>query len=1080
LTENYLGWFTPGDTKFNQFPNTSISSPELEKNISMCPDYMGGIYLSSFYQLRYYNYLTDQWQLIDISNGLLADGSTNVFIDYEKNIWVSNDRGVSKIASKRFSNFQMSHGMLEDEVTAVIEYKPGLFVLGHNKGVTFWDGQHFTPFSFMGRLGDRDASCRVIDIAIDSKNNIWMALSGAGLGKITPQKKFRWYGHHLNLPMFISSIWINNNDKIWLCSDQGLFIIQPGTNEQKITREKMYPAHFTRKIFGSNNDIKYAATYKDGVWVKDDNTQTWAQYLNHGNPKANSIYAVIDGPGDDLLVGSLNGLYKVDSQAGSYKKIEINGKSIDNPVYVIAKDRRNHYWIGTDNGVLCWNPGNEKDSLQRYSISEGLIGQETNRSACISDSRGRIWIGTNRGVSIYNHQFDDILSWNPAPRLHLKNAQTNLDHISLHGDLTPAQIKLSANTYNLVFHFRGLSFRDENAIRFAYKMEGLDKKWVENQHIPDQSIRYANLAPGSYRFYIKARNGTSEWSQTKSSPLIVILKPFYKSWWFYTLIVMAFIALLYIIFQFIHQQRYASHMESQIQERTHQLNAVEQRYRALFEESKDCVFVTTPGGKLLDINPAGLELFGFSSLEDFGANNSVLSVYNSGIERESFRAEIEKKGYVKDFEITFKSKEGDPFITQVTATVVKDNQGNTIAYRGFIRDITDKKRLEMQLVQAQKMEAIGTLAGGIAHDFNNILGVITGYSELVLDDLETGSLVEQNARHILTASQRASELVKQILAFSRQSKSERKPVVVSQVVIEALKLLRSSLPSTIEIRRYITAPQATIMADATQIHQVMMNLCANSAHAMKKKGGILEVHVSEIFLNQKDVKSLHHIKPGHYVRLTVSDTGHGIPKVVMKRIFDPYFTTKSAGEGTGMGLAMIHGIVKSHGGDITVTSEIDKGASFHVYLPRITEPVSPEKHLDSKDTQSSGGEHILLIDDEISLADVTIQMLTRMGYQVMGKSSPIDAVDTFKQNPDAFDLVLTDLTMPGMTGLQVAREIKKIKPQIPVILCSGFSANAPEEEINEVVDDFLMKPVVKSQLSKIVRKLLDTGSKKRE
>ncbi|NIM17090.1 MAG: response regulator [Candidatus Aminicenantes bacterium] len=397
-----------------------------------------------------------------------------------------------------------------------------------------------------------------------------------------------------------------------------------------------------------------------------------------------------------------------------------------------------------------------------------------------------------------------------------------------------------------------------------------------------------------------------------------------------------------------------------------------------------------------------------------------------------------------------------------------------MAYRGIIRDITDRKTLEQRLFQAQKMEAIGTLAGGIAHDFNNILGVILGYTELLMDDLPEGSQEHLNTRQILTAAERAKELVKQILAFSRQSKGERKPVKLSTVINEALRLLRSTLPSTIEIRQDIRVDPGAdvVLADVTRLHQVMMNLGANAAHAMQKNGGIMDVILDEVYLDAGDVVDHKEIKPGPYLRLTVSDTGHGISPEVMERIFDPFFTTKTPGEGTGMGLAVIHGIVKDHDGDITAYSRPGKGSSFHVYLPRLEE----EAELKTTLTEEipGGSERILLVDDESALTQVGKQILERLGYEVEGKSNSLEALEVFRNEPDRFHLIISDVTMPQMTGIQLAIEAKRIRPRVPFILCSGFSTAITKEEIKSIgVNDFVMKPIIKGELARVVRRVLD-------
>ncbi len=384
----------------------------------------------------------------------------------------------------------------------------------------------------------------------------------------------------------------------------------------------------------------------------------------------------------------------------------------------------------------------------------------------------------------------------------------------------------------------------------------------------------------------------------------------------------------------------------------------------------------------------------------------------------------------------------------------------------------EKEQLEGQLMHTQKLEAIGTLAGGIAHDFNNILGVIMGYTELALLDIPEGTSLQLKLDEVLKASNRAKEMVNQILTFSRQSKQERKPIQISLIVKEVLKMLRASLPTTIEIRQNFRTGLAPVLSDPTQIHQVLMNLCTNAAHAMRDKGGVLEVSLTDVDIDSDAAAQHPDITPGRYQRLTVSDTGHGMDRAVMKRIFDPFFTTKGPGEGTGMGLAVIHGIVKSHDGAITVHSELGKGTTFQVFFPTIESKVTAEpEHFAPL---LLGNERILFVDDEEALVGMGQQMLESLGYEIVARTSSIDALKVFRTQPDKFDLVITDMTMPNMTGAELAKKIMRIRSDIPIVLCTGFSEVISEEKAKAIgIREFVMKPIIRQKIAKIIRRVLD-------
>jgi len=384
----------------------------------------------------------------------------------------------------------------------------------------------------------------------------------------------------------------------------------------------------------------------------------------------------------------------------------------------------------------------------------------------------------------------------------------------------------------------------------------------------------------------------------------------------------------------------------------------------------------------------------------------------------------------------------------------------------------EREKLHAQLQQAQKMEAIGTLAGGIAHDFNNILGAILGYSEMAQDQAPEGSTLSADLDNILLAGNRAKELVTQILAFSRKVKSKQKPLLPQPIIEEAIKLLRSSIPATISITHDFEDGYGMIKADPTQLHQVIMNLCTNAYQAMEERGGTLSIGLERTVLTEDDLQDESSLIPGPYAQLTVTDTGPGIDPVVQRQVFDPYFTTKEVGKGTGMGLAVVHGIVKNHGGMIRLDSKLGVGTSFNLFFPELSEV---EK--ETKETIlpiPTGNERILLIDDEASLADMGKQLLERLGYSVTATTNSIDALEMFKAQPDQFDLVVTDQTMPGMTGADLARAIFDIRQDMPIILCTGYSNTISEEKALYMgIRGFVMKPMLKKDIAPLIRRVLD-------
>ncbi len=391
---------------------------------------------------------------------------------------------------------------------------------------------------------------------------------------------------------------------------------------------------------------------------------------------------------------------------------------------------------------------------------------------------------------------------------------------------------------------------------------------------------------------------------------------------------------------------------------------------------------------------------------------------------------------------------------------------------GTIVDVTREKNLELQLLQKQKLQAIGTLAGGIAHDFNNILNGIIGFAEMVHDDIAPDSPEYQRLGLVLKGARRGRDLVEQILTFSRHTEPKNESVALSGIVEESLRLLRPLFPSTVEIRFRGMDREDTILADSGQIHQVLMNLCTNGVQAMGRKGGVLEIGVTVDHFKKGDPVPTPDMKPGRYVTLMVRDTGSGMKPDVLERVFDPFFTTRARGEGTGLGLSVVHGIVKSHRGFIKVESEPGLGSAFTVYLPRMEKP----NHMTSGEEVPlrGGNEHILFVDDEDIIVELNNQRLAQLGYEIVATTSSLEALRIFKREPERFHLVITDYTMPGMNGLDLAKEFLKIRKDIPIILCTGYTEDvSPDKARKAGIKEFLMKPLSKTEVSTAIRRALD-------
>ncbi len=477
------------------------------------------------------------------------------------------------------------------------------------------------------------------------------------------------------------------------------------------------------------------------------------------------------------------------------------------------------------------------------------------------------------------------------------------------------------------------------------------------------------------------------------------------------------------------------------------------------------------------LNPAWEGICGVSARDVL--NNSLHDLLCCRRNEEFYRAvrNVIETGEASTGQYLNQREDGSRYRIEANISPVIAEYSDVVRYVAVIRDVTYESQLEDQLRTAQKMEAIATLAGGIAHDFNNILAAILTNTELVLDDFPLDDPLREHLEVVYQAGARGKSLVKQIVTISRQNVQERKPVCVEFIVDECLKLLRATLPATIEIRKDIVADLNPVSADPTQLHQVILNICTNAADAMEEHGGVLEVRLEEVTVASRydDIHASLH--PGSYLKLSIKDNGHGMPREILERIFDPFFTTKGHGKGTGLGLSVAHGIIKNHGGLLNVESIPGKGTEFHIYLPKIycveEQPTSNEELL-----VATGRERILFVDDEPALVFSGQKMLEKLGYEVVTGTDSRTALQLFIEQPASFDLVITDQTMPHMTGEMLARELLKVRSDVPIILCSGNVLNdssgvsmAKARAIG--IQEFMNKPYERSEMSRLVRRMLD-------
>ena len=527
-------------------------------------------------------------------------------------------------------------------------------------------------------------------------------------------------------------------------------------------------------------------------------------------------------------------------------------------------------------------------------------------------------------------------------------------------------------------------------------------------------------------------------------------------------------------------------LESRVEERARQLiqanddlrkemverREAEEKFRSLFERSKDAVFITTPEGKFVDINPAGIEMLGYDSKEEVLEIEIARDLYVSPDDRRRFQSLMEKHGHVKDLEFLCKRRDGREISVLETATTVHDENGNICYYQGIMRDVTEKKELERQLIQAQKMESLGTLAGGIAHDLNNVLTPIRLSIHLLRD-----KLTSDKAKPLLETMEsnlnRGADIVKQVLTFARRTDAEFTPLSPERLVGEVMNIIEHTFPKDIAVETRVEDDLPSLKGNSTQLHQVLLNLCLNARDAMPE-GGLLSIRTESVTIDERSAEAHARLEPGQYVRISVSDDGMGMPPHVLERIFEPFFTTKEVGKGTGLGLSVIHSIVEGHGGTVETQSEVNKGSTFSVYLP--VEPAAEGESVERARQDLPRGDHelVLVVDDEESIRILIKQILETYDYDVLTASNGIEAMELFREHQSRIKCIMTDMLMPDLNGPATIRAIREIDATVPIIAMSGL---ATEEDglgdgFDRAVQATVSKPFSAPVLLKTVRSVL--------
>ncbi len=949
--------------------------------VYLLPDYAGGVFLYGRKFLFHFNAFMHQWQHVLLFDKQVTGGVNTLFADREKNIWIATTRGVLKIPSLRFLNFRKASGLLKNEVTTIREFRPGLFFLGHENGFSIFDGKKFVTQTFP--VDETKIPLRILN-SVALKGKIYAIVDRLGLIKIHPDGTYQFF--RLPKKELALALAISPQNEIIIATNKQLRTLQNGQlvpYRQKIRLDSF----FVRKIcFTSDQSMLIGG--KNAI-VRIGKNGDVRIYRPQKKSHPYEIFSVfVDSTNNRIFVGTLDGLFEW--QNGFLQRSSLFKKVV--PVYAILQDRKGYIWLGTEQGVYkisrFFPPAH-------FDIRHGLAGMECNRDALYEDSQGRIWIGTSNGLSLYQSVYDVAA---PAPLIRL----THLNNSEL-------SYRITEKNNGLIFTFDCISFKDERGISLKYRLKGFED-WHYIPKLFINQLSYLNLPSGSYQLQVQAQNVEGVWSDIVSSPSIHIPLPLWRRWYF-ILITIILLVLFFYFLVYTHQKvQINSLLEKEIVQRTKALQESEKKYRQLFMDSLDGIFITTPEGRFIDVNPAGVRLLGYESKEELMAVDIPSTLYLNPKDRERFKKEIAEKGHVQNFELNFRRKDGKIITAVLSSTCEYDEQGNIIAYRGYIRDITRWKEMEQQLAHSQRMESLGLLAGGIAHDFNNILAGILGYASLLKMKLSPHDKLYRFAEIIEKSAQRAAELTNQLLVFSRKGQSKLVEVNLKEVVNESLKIIKPTFPKGIVLNINVDENIPSIVADPMQLQQIIINLAVNARDAIPEGEGTITIAARQVEITNLHKFTTPDAKRGRYLCLCISDTGTGIPDEIKQKIFEPFFSTKPKGKGTGMGLAMVYGAVRNFGGFIQVHSQINQGTTFEIYFPIKTGqgvkelPRNRQQHL-------KGNEKILVVDDEEMIRTFCQISLSTYGYEVHTAENGQKALEILQQKAQNFDLIILDMIM---------------------------------------------------------------------
>jgi PAS domain S-box-containing protein len=977
--------------------------------------------------------------------GLLNGGATALLLDREGNLWVAGTRGVSKVTALRFANYSREHGLLEAEVSALAEIRPGVLVAGHNIGLSVIDREQgitthaFPPPGFEERLiGSR----RVQEIWSDGRGGAWFAASELGLGRLDPDGTLHWVRTTPPLPRPVTTVSSGRNTGLVVGTEEGLYQVADGRAQRFEGIDELF-GRVRRVHARPNGSVWIAGTSL--VVLRDGRVD---EVYRHEGGDSDGVFCVHEDAFGRIWVGTQDGLLVADS--GRLVRPSRKELRLDLPVYSVLEDRRGWLWIGTNDGVRVW----DGHTLRHFGTAEGLAGRDTNRGAALVDREGHVWIGTEGGLSRYQAEFD---------RGERSLPEVIMGHIEAGGHQLPgrtdARLDWSDNTVG--FNYWATSFVDERRLRYSYWLEGFDEGWSAPVSAYERSVRYTNLEPGRYRFHVRASARDGEWSRSVTTGWVMIDPPLWNRWWFLLLLGGAVGLVVWFGASTVRRGRQAGRLRNEINSQREVQHEAEERFRLLFDHASLAKVVLEPGSlRVVEMNTAARELFRIDGDAVVGTVLHQVEEMLPEVERRRERARDGAASAVRGvLRIHGVERQAECWIDDIPV-------GGRVLWLVTIQDVTTRRQREEEFFRLSKLEALGGLAGGIANDFNNVLASTLGQISLAQMRLppeasEVRSLLEEAQSGLLGAR----HLTDHLMSFATPGELRTQIVDLGQLLHDTVSLARSGLGLSCALE--IPPGFWYVEADSGRLSQVFTDLLLN-AHQASKEGGQVTIAARNLRSGEAPMG----LEGARFVEVVVEDSGEGIPSEDLERVFEPFYTTRD--RNVGLGLATAFAVVQQHGGRIELESRQGLGTIARVVLPAA---LGSEPRPVGRSAPRTGGGRVLAMDDEPEIRTLYRDVLGVLGYEVEGVPDGEAAVELYSRaraEGRPFDVVILDLTVPdGMGGADTIAALRRLDPAVRAIVASGYTTDpvmSAHENAGFVAA--IRKPFTVVQLAQVVGDVL--------